>query len=233
MTSGKKISKKKLKEPDEFITFTEQAFLFIRTHQKRITAGGMIVLIMLLSFVLFQMWEKRKEGAAYRKLRLALETYQTVSSSYKEGSPSEFKNGLEKFDEVIKGFPNTSSGKLAFIYKGNIYLRLGQFEEAAKAYQAFLERGGKERLYRLFAMEGLGYACEGKKDYEKAIDAYKNVISIGEGFQSGEAYFNMGLCYEKLGKNKEALENYKAFLKVAPKSQMANAALRKISLLEK
>jgi hypothetical protein len=36
-----------------------------------------------------------------------------------------------------------------------------------------------------------------------------------------------------LGKNKEALENYKAFLKIYPKSQMANTILRKISILEK
>jgi hypothetical protein len=42
----------------------------------------------------------------------------------------------------------------------------------------------------------------------------------------------MGLCYEKLGKNKDALENYRAFLRVSQKSMMTNAVLRKISHLE-
>jgi tetratricopeptide (TPR) repeat protein len=49
----------------------------------------------------------------------------------------------------------------------------------------------------------------------------------------GDAYLTIGLCYEKLGKNKEALENYKAFLKVSQKSMMTNAVLKKISYLEK
>ena len=47
------------------------------------------------------------------------------------------------------------------------------------------------------------------------------------------AYLGMGRCFEKLGENKEALENYKSFLKVSQKSMMANTVLRKISNLEK
>jgi len=43
---------------------------------------------------------------------------------------------------------------------------------------------------------------------------------------------DMGRCYEKLGKKKEALENYKVFLKVSQKSMMTNEVLRKISILE-
>jgi tetratricopeptide (TPR) repeat protein len=139
---------------------------------------------------------------------------------------------LEKFDDVIHLFPRTSSGKISFLYKGNIHLQLGEFEEAIKAYQTFLQKAGKEKLYRLFAMEGLGYAHEGKKDYEKALSAYQKIVKAGESFQLAGAYFNMGRCYEKLGKNKEALENYKSFLKIAQKSQMTNAILRKISHLE-
>jgi tetratricopeptide (TPR) repeat protein len=155
-----------------------------------------------------------------------------MDSPYREGSPSEYKTLLEKFDEVITTFPRTSSGKFSLLYKGNIHLRLGEFDEAIKEYQSFLQKAGKEKLYRLFAMEGLGYAYEGKKDYEKALEAYQKIIAMGENFQLPDAYLSMGLCYEKLGKNKDALENYRAFLRVSQKSMMTNAVLRKISHLE-
>ena len=233
MTGKKKITKKKLKKPDEFIHFTEKALLFITHHIKQIVAGGIIVFIVILSIFFFYKWEKQKEENAYRQFGLAMEFLQMVSSPNQERSPSEYKNVLEKFDEVITKFPRTSSGKLSFLYKGNIHLRLSEFEEAIKAYQTFLSKSGKEKLYRLFALEGLGYAYEGKKDYEKAIQTYQKILEMGEGFQLGDAYLNMGLCYEILGKNKEALENYKAFLKVSQKSRMTNAVLRKISYLEK
>ena len=105
MTRTKKIIKKKLKEPDEFITFTERAYLFITHHSKPIAAGGIIVLILILSIFFFQRWEKKNEEKAYQMFNLAVETYQMVSTPYREGSPQEYKNVLEKFNEVITKFP--------------------------------------------------------------------------------------------------------------------------------
>jgi tetratricopeptide (TPR) repeat protein len=232
MGGKRKIIKKKLKEPDEFISFTEQAFLFVKGHLKTIATGGILLFLILLSLFLFQKWEEKKEGDADQKFGSALEIYQMMNSPYREGSPSEYKTLLEKFDEVITTFPRTSSGKFSLLYKGNIRLRLGEFDEAIKEYQSFLQKARKEKLYRLFAMEGLGYAYEGKKDYEKASEAYQKIIEIGESFQLSDAYLNIGRCYEKLGKNKDALENYRAFLKVSQKSMMTNAVLGKISRLE-
>jgi tetratricopeptide (TPR) repeat protein len=233
MTKTKKIIKKKLKEPDEFITLTEKTYLFITHHSKPIAVGGIIVLILILSLFFFQRWEKKNEEQAYQMFNLAVESYQMVSTPSREGTPQEYKNVLEKFNEVIEKFPRTSSGRLSILYKGNIHLRLGEFEEAIKAYEGFLKKAGKEKIYQSFAMEGLGYSYEGKKDYEKALNAYQKIIDLGENFQLENAYLGMGRCYEKLGKNKEALENYKAFLKISQKSQMANIILRKISNLEK
>ncbi len=233
MTKTKKIIKKKLKEPDEFITFTERTYLFITHHSKFIAIGGIIVLILILSFFFFQRWERKNEENAYKMFNLAAETYQMVITPYREGSLQEYKNVLEKFNEVITKFSRTSSGKLSVLYKGNLHLRLGEFEEAINAYEGFLKKAGKEKLYRSFAMEGLGYSYEGKKDYEKAMNAYQKIIDWGESFQLVNAYLGMGRCYERMGKNKEALENYKVFLKISKKSQMTNTILKKISNLEK
>jgi tetratricopeptide (TPR) repeat protein len=233
MVKGKKITKKRLKEPDEFITFAEKIILFLRDHLKKIGAGGIILFILLLSGVIFQRWESKKEEEANQAFSLAVEIYQRASSPYREASTVEYKNALEKFNEVIHKFPRTSSGKFSLLYKGNIYLRLDEFEEAIKTYSSSLKTMGKVNIYRVFALEGLGYAYEGKKDYEKALSAYQKILEVSEGFQLADAHIHIGRCYERLGKNKEALESYKAFLKVAQKSKMTNAVLRKISLLEK
>ncbi len=72
------------------------------------------------------------------------------------------------------------------------------------------------------------------KDYGKAVDAYQQIIAMGETFESEDAYLGLGRCYERLGKKKEVLENYKAYLKTAKKSDgMRNVVLRQVSLLEK
>jgi tetratricopeptide (TPR) repeat protein len=232
MPKMKKITKKKLKEPDEFISLTEKIYLFITHHSKFIMTGGIAVLVILSFLFLYNRWERRNEEEAYQNFRSAVEIYQMVDSQYREGSGSEYKDVLEKFNKIITTFSRTPSGKFALLYKGNILLRLGEFEEATKSYQAFLKKAGKEKLYRLFAWEGLGYSYEGKRDYEKAIQAYRKITEEGGSLELSNAYLNMGRCYEKLWKNKEALENYKAFLKESPKSMMANVVLRKISILE-
>ncbi len=233
MTRTKKIVKRKLKEPDEFVTLTERAFVFVSHHAKSIALVGGVVLVLVIAVFFFKEWEKANEESAYQMFNSAVETYQTVSSPYREGSPQEYKNVLEKFNEVIRKFPRTSPGKLAILYQGNTHLRLGDFEEAIKAYGGFLEKAGKIKLYRSFALIGLGYSYEGKKDYEKAMNAYQKVIDLGESSQINNAYLGVGRCSEKLGKTKEALENYKNFIKVSQKSEMANIVLRKISSLEK
>ena len=233
MTRTKKIIKKKLKKPDEFITLSERAFHFITRYAKSIAIGGGIVLALLLFVFLFQKWDEKNEANAYQMFRVAVETYRTVSSPDREGSPQEYKTVLEKFDEVMAKFPRTSSGKIAILYEGNIYLRLGEFENAVKAYEGSLQKIGKGKLYRSFAMNGLGYSYEGKKEYEKAANAYREVIRLGESFQLADAYLGLGRCYEKLGKTNEAVENYRNFIKVSKKSEMTNMVLRKISVFEK
>ncbi len=233
MTRTKKIIKKKLKEPDEFITLTERTYLFITHHFKKIAVSGIIVLILVFSFFFYQRWERKNEEHAYKTFSLAFETYERVNSPYQEGSPQEVKNVIEELNEVIKKFPKTTYGKLSFLYKGNLYFKLGEFEKAIQAYESFLQKADKEKLHRSFAMQGLGYSYEGKKEYEKAVSAFQKVIELGQSFQMGDAYLGMARCYEKMGKNKEAIENYKHFLKVSQKSQMANIIMKKVSNLEK
>lgn len=232
MVKGRKITKKEIKKPDEFISATEHVLLFLRDHLKQIGLGVGVVIVLVVAFLLYQAWEENREREARQRLNLALGTLQEISSPYREQSPVEYKNALKKMDEIAKSFPRTSSGKFALLYKGNIHLKLGEFDEAIKAYDTFLSEDDTDKLYRLFAFEGLGYAYEGKKDYAKAIEAYQKIVHLDQGFQAREARRKIGLCYEKMGKNREAVENYKAYLGGVGRSFMTDLVFRKVSLLE-
>ncbi len=233
MVKGKRITKKQLKEPDEFITLSERAFIFIREHSKKMAGAGIALLVLIVAVVLMQMWEKKKEEEAARAYGVASEMYERSVAQDREGSTQDYKEVLAKFDEMITKFPRTSSGEWSLLYKGNILFKQGNFDEAIKAYTAFLDKSGKERLFRYFAWGGLGHAYEGKKDYGKALEAYQKTLEVGEGYQLADANLSIGYCYEKLGKTKEALESFKAFLNSSQKSSFTNVILRKVSILEK
>lgn len=53
-----------------------------------------------------------------------------------------------------------------------------------------------------------------KKQYEKAVESYQQVINAG--FESDEVYFNMGNAYYKLGKLGYAILNYEKAYKLNP-----------------
>jgi tetratricopeptide (TPR) repeat protein len=233
MNGKRKISKKKLKEPDEFITFTEKSILFLKGHLKTILSFAIIILIVIASLYFYFKWEESKEIKAQKRFNLAMKSYEIASSSNDDNSLKEYKNALEKFNEIISKFPKTSTGKLSILYKGNIHLKLGEFEEAIKSYQDFLKKGVKEKLYRIFALEGLGFAYEGKKDFKNAIEAFNKIIEIGEPFETAEAYLHLARCEERLGRSKEAVENYKKFLSISQKSYKNDLIIKKISNLEK
>lgn len=234
MGGKRKILKKKLKEPDEFITFTQKSILFLKDHFKKITAVSIIVLLIIVSIFIYFKWEGKKELEAQKVFNQAIDIYRVAGSQRSgESLEKEYKKALEKLNEVISRFPKTSSGKIALIYKGNIHLKLGEFEEAIKSYNEFLKKGINEKIYRVFALEGLGYAYEGKKDYKNAIEAFGKITEIGEEFEIANAYLHLGRCEEKLGKNREALENYKKYLSLSPKSFQTEIIIKKVSNLEK
>lgn len=233
MKVKKRITKKRLKQPDEFLSFTEQSYLFIGKHIRKIGFFLILILMILSSLYLFRMWNQKKEDEANQKFILLLETYQVLSSPYRESSAADYKKTLEGFEELLKAYPHTTAGKTSLIYKGGIHLRLGEFDEAIRTYEASLKKAGKERLYRFLSLEGLGYAHEGKREYEKAVAAYQEIIRSDDQYDWTGVRLNLARCYEKMGKKEEALENYRAFLKTSPKSITTNSVLKKISLLEK
>src|SRR4030042_4755084 len=115
MVKGKRITRRQIKQPDEFISTTEHLLLFVRDHLKKITVGAGIIVAIVASFVLFRIWEGKKENEASQRLNLAMEAVQLVNSPYREGSPVEYKNALAKMDDIVKEFPRTSSGTFALL----------------------------------------------------------------------------------------------------------------------
>lgn len=232
MKVKKKIIKKKLKEPDELTSFTQRSYLFLKKHLKRILALAILVLILFSSFFLYRAWDEKNEEEASQKLTLALDLYSKTGAIFGEGASSDPKVALKGFEEVVKSYARTEGGRYALLYKGTIHLGMGEYDEAIQTYLAFLKRGSKEVTHRVIGLMGLGYAYEGKKEYEKAANTYIDIIKLGEAFEWTGAHLNLARCYEKLGKKSEAIENYKAFLKRFPKSPMANLAFKKVSSLE-
>ncbi len=104
------------------------------------------------------MWERKKDEEAARAYGVASEMYERGIAQAREGSAQDYKEILAKFDEVLRSFRGPLFGKLSLIYEGNIHLRQGEYDEAIKAYSAFLDKAGKAGALQVLCMGWTG-AC--------------------------------------------------------------------------
>lgn len=62
--------------------------------------------------------------------------------------------------------------------------------------------------------------------YDRSLEVMKNAVTIQKTFDEG--YYWMGRCYEKLGKRKQAIENYQLALQIDTNYLEANDALKRL-----
>ena len=73
------------------------------------------------------------------------------------------------------------------------------------------------------AYDNMGYAYGELKEYQKAIDAYKEAIKIKP--DKHETHYNMGNAYRKLKEYQKAIDAYKEAIKIKPDYHKAKRSL--------
>lgn len=228
VATKKRISKKKLKEPDEFITTAAKVFLWTRENLRLILTGIIVGALVASSIVFWRIRTEKREEAALNSFHRALETLASSESP----SSKRYQEALDEFERIKREYPSARAAQLAQLQLGLGLLESKHYDKAVETYRTFLESNPSERLYRLFAQQNLGYAYEGQGDYQKALDSFQGLIDMGESFLRPWAYINIGRCYEKLGKREEALQNYRIFLEKYPDSTMVPMIMNKVGILE-
>jgi tetratricopeptide (TPR) repeat protein len=199
-----KISRKELKQPDEFQTIFETARLFFELHITEVLLGAAGLLVIVAIVLSFFYYEARLARAASDRFDHAL---------------SELQGG--KYDAAEKDLsslaadePHRAVGRLANLYLANAYLAQ---KEPAKARDTLLHYLAEDdtSLFRDAALDDLAIAYEELGDYKQAEDAYRQASKI-EGPEQARAELGMARMLQKQGKRDEAIAVYRDFLAVHP-----------------
>ena len=67
--------------------------------------------------------------------------------------------------------------------------------------------------------------------YRPALELYKQVLKINPKYT--KAYFELALCFDKIGRHQEARRYYHKFLEYQPQDENANFVLRRMEKLKK
>jgi tetratricopeptide (TPR) repeat protein len=224
----RRISKKKLREPDEFISTAARVLLWTKENLKLILMGVIIGALVVFSIIVWRIKAKTREAEAFNAFYRASE----ILISAEDPSSKGFQEALDEFERIQREYPRTDAGELAQLQLGQGLLKLKQYDRALETYRKFLDSNPGQKLHRLFAYQNLGYAYEGLGDYQRALDSFQELVDMGESFLQPWGYLNMARCYEKLDRREEALKNYRIFLEKFPDSIMVPMVKNKTSALE-
>ncbi|MEA2015090.1 MAG: tetratricopeptide repeat protein [Thermodesulfobacteriota bacterium] len=203
-----KLTKKELEQPDEFHTIGWKAVQYVSEHRGRFYGAGAGVLLIILLSGLWYFYNLNYENKAEGMYSSAYNSYSTAGSS--NDMKDAYLNALGIYTDLVEKYPDSRAAALSFYNMGNIYFNIGETGKSIEAYKKFLQESGENNILTALAYYGLGYCHENNKDYDNALKSFEdsNKSIKGTQFESIN-YANMARIYEKMGKQKEALDFYR------------------------
>jgi len=229
----KRISRKELlNKPDEFLTFSAKAVMFIRAHSRQFEYLGVaigVMVILYLGFNAYMSYINKKGLEAYN------EAYYAFS---KDVGPDADQKKLDEdealFQKVTKEYSLTRVSKLAYPGEAYIKFREKKYDEAISLYQEFLKKvsDSEDASYQSLARIALATCYEEKKEYAKSIEMLENLSTGPDTFLKEEAMLDLARVYRLAQKPEKAVEILKKFtdtFKTSPFLPLAKAQLEKLS----
>jgi tetratricopeptide (TPR) repeat protein len=221
MAAKTRITKKRLKKPDEFITWGSRALAYALAHIAYIVLGLLLAAAIVVAFFLWRQHEAAREEMAFTLLGKGIALYE------QEGKREQ---ALPAFSELIKDYSRTRPGKVALLYRGRGYMLQQDYDHAIADFDLFLKRSS-EPFLRTIALNALGNSYWAKGDYRKAIDRFQQAIASGDEWLKPYVLLQMGMCWEKLGEKKKAIEAYQESFKLLPSSPWGTVAKTRLNKL--
>ena len=228
MTKKRVTRKQLVKEPDEFITFSNRMIKFGVAYKQQLMIGVGVFCAAVLIFVGMQYVSGRSQARAFSLLENAIARYDQALA----------QNGPEKalaavaadFELVLKKYGSNAGGQMARVTFAQYNYAAGQPDQAIRLYDTARSDFSDDPLCRAMIVIGLGYAYSLKGDLQKAISCFEQVVSGTVAGFKGDALFNLGLLYAQTGQKAKSIESFKRISDEYPESFYAEMAGGKVSL---
>lgn len=170
-----------------------------------------------------------KNKAAVDKLNEAIKLHPTFMVAFNElGVQYQKLNELEKAGEALESALKISPSAFApLVNHGIVLVRLKKFADAEVDLRAALKENDKSPIAHFYLGRALAYL--GK--FDDAITELNAAITLG-GDQMKEAHRYLGAIYHARGETEKAIAQLETYLRIAPKSDDADAVRQLIKQLK-
>ncbi len=218
-TPHHRLTRKELREPDEFVSLVDAAGDYVIDHLPRVIAGAIGLLMLVLLGVGLHLYSNQQEQAA-------AEAFSSAGNVYDQ---KDYKTASGQFATLAAEYSGTSLGRLALLYLGDDYLAQNQFAAARDALQKFVDADDRP-TFRQLALLQLGVTYQGLGNPAEARKAYEQAAGIKEGAQ-GRAELELARLTLRQGDKPGAIAIYQRFLREHPFDQERSVVTDALSQL--
>jgi tetratricopeptide (TPR) repeat protein len=241
----KKIRRKELKQPDQFIGFwtrvTSGFADYANAHTSALVIGiTTLATVIVGSVVISQVSEGRavRAGSALERVRrISTADLVVAGSPPKDDGVPHFATEKERLDGALAALDASFSGRAplqpeAMLVRGGLLLDLDRADEAISVYEKLLS-GKLDGGLRFIAREGLGYAYERKGKLTEAQGVFSKLGGEGGGdFYKDRALYHQARLAELGGNRAEAARIYHEVLEKTPTTSLRDEITNRLAVLE-
>ena len=218
-STHRKLTRKELKQPDEFETLLDEIGAFFVNNLQQILIASGIVLAVGAIVASIYFYERHRDEVAGSSFYSALQ--QLRDNNYKAAATS--------FEALAEAEPNRRVGHLAHFYLASAYIGENDLPKARDALVQFVTEE-HDPLYTNLALTNLGVVYERMGDFRKAAGAYGQAASV-PGPEQQRAELGVARVLVKVGDKSGAIAAYRGFLAAHPFAQQRGDALESLAML--
>jgi tetratricopeptide (TPR) repeat protein len=217
MAKKLKITRKQMKQPDDFLTRTEQVWDWAEKHTWQavgILAGvaALFLLIQAGGALLRSSGDTPSNdlGNAIQTLKAPIAQDQTIpgqNGSSFQSDKEKYGAALEPLNELISKYPETTEGQMALLYMAQAKAKLGDNNSAMDSYKKFLSTkiAADEPVLKISALMGVAKTSFDAGQFQEALDYYNQVMASDSPMKPA-AMMGAARCEYKLGHEDKAGE---------------------------
>ncbi len=206
-SSQHKLSRKELKQPDEFESLLDNIGRFVLENLQQVLVSlGVVAAVGAIAVGVYY-YEAHRDALAGEQFYAALD--QLKSKNYKDAEAG--------FSKLADQEPSRQLGKLSRFYLANAYLAGNNLPQARDTFAQFITED-HDPLYMNLALTNLGVVYERMGDYKKAASAYGQAASV-PGPEQIRAEISVARVLVKSGDKQSAIAAYRSFLAAHPYAQ--------------
>ncbi len=225
--SREKISRKKLlQEPDEFLSLSQQIWLWAHENRRKTAmfAGGVAAVVLLAVGV--KAYVERSHGQRATAVATAVARYTQAPAG---AIPADLRQELGTLAERYGGSPE---GDVARFFLAGAYAAAGETEKARQAYTALAGGAQRQSELAMLARQALAYLDLGSGATDAALTAFQELLKTqGGAVARAQIMLEIAAIHEKKGRPAEARRVYQDLLAEHPDGSWTATAKDRLRLL--